>query len=96
LLRASQVLVAHSDARKWLESQPPGTFDIIFADPPFQEQLHEAVLEIIGQSGTLKARGFVYLESSATRAGAITPTGWSCWREKVMGDVRMQVFRSEQ
>ena len=94
LLNASQVQVHHGDAQKWLEMQPVNSLDLIFVDPPFSEHIHEFVIRKIEQSGILKVGGFVYLESSALQAATITPSGWSCWREKLMGDVRLQVFRA--
>jgi len=94
LLNATQVRVHHGDAQKWLEVQSANSFDLIFVDPPFSYQSNESVLRKIEQSGSLKAGGFIYLESSALQAATIAPSGWSCWRERVMGDVRLQVFWS--
>jgi 16S rRNA (guanine966-N2)-methyltransferase len=95
LLNATQVSLYHGDVLGWLGAQAPQSFDMIFIDPPFQDQLHDALLESIDRSGCLAPGGFVYLESPASRPQPVAPSGWSCWRGKVMGDVRLQVFRSK-
>ncbi len=93
LLNASQVSVNHGDALAWLDLQAPDSYNIIFVDPPFQDHLHELVLQKIEKSACLKEDGFVYMETPALQAGPALSPGWSNWREKVMGDVRLQVFR---
>jgi 16S rRNA (guanine966-N2)-methyltransferase len=93
LLEADQIEITHGDALSWLDEQPPGTFKIIFVDPPFKDQLHSEVLEKIEQSNCLKQGGLVYVESPASQTTPETPGGWLSWREKVIGDVRLQVFR---
>ena len=102
-LEASQVTLHHGDALQFLRDQPRGRFDIMFVDPPFQDppfddppvhdRVDEAVLRIIEESGCLGKQGFVYLESPALQPAPTPPDGWICWREKIMADVRMQVFR---
>ena len=95
LLKATQVSLVHGDAMQWLQQQAPGCLDIVFVDPPFQDRVHEQLLQELEQSACLNADGLVYLESPVSRAAPLAPSGWSCWREKVMGDVRLQVFRSQ-
>ena len=93
LLEADQVVITHGDALAWLDEQSPGTYKIIFVDPPFKDQLHNDVLDKIDQSNCLKPGGLVYVESPASQTAPQTPEGWSSWREKVIGEVRLQVFR---
>jgi 16S rRNA (guanine966-N2)-methyltransferase len=93
LLEADQVEITHGEALSWLDEQSAGTFKIIFVDPPFKDQLHGEVLEKIEQSNCLKQGGLVYVESPASQTAPDTSEGWSCWREKVIGEVRLQVFR---
>ena len=93
LLNAEQVSIHHGVAMRWLDEQDADTYNIIFVDPPFQEDLGEAVLQKIAQSECLVAGGFVYLESPASKVAPAPPPGWSIWKEKGLGEVRMQVFR---
>lgn len=93
LLEATRLSVHHGDVLRFLQDQPRGRFDIMFVDPPFQDRVDAAVLQKIEESQCLANRGYVYLESSASRSEPVPPVGWTCWREKILGDVRMQVFR---
>jgi 16S rRNA (guanine966-N2)-methyltransferase len=92
-LNADQVMVHRADALSWLESQPENIFRIIFVDPPFNDDLHETVMEKIEESGCLVSGGLVYVETPTSQAAPLMPAGWSVWREKVLGEIRMQVFR---
>jgi 16S rRNA (guanine966-N2)-methyltransferase len=93
LLNAEQVDIHHGDAIIWLKKQSAGSLNIIFVDPPFQDRLIEPVMSAIVESNCLAAGGFVYLETPVKETGVTAPSGWSNWREKVLGDVRLQVFR---
>ena len=93
LLDASQVSVHHGDALQFVHDQARGCFDIMFVDPPFQDKLDQALLQKIEETECLSKRGFVYLESPASRPAPPLHSGWKCWREKILGNVRMQVFR---
>ena len=48
-LEASQVSVHHGDAMRFLQDQPRNHFDIIFVDPPFQERMDEADIEVVAK-----------------------------------------------
>ena len=93
LLDAGRVSVHQADALARLKQQSAGSFNIMFVDPPFQDQLHDEVLEAIEQSACLGEGGLVYVESSSQDTAPRAPAGWLCWKEKVIGDVRLQVFR---
>jgi 16S rRNA (guanine966-N2)-methyltransferase len=93
LLKAEQVDIHHEDAITWLKKQAADSLNIIFVDPPFQDRMHSSVMSEIVDSNCLGPGGFVYLETPVTQTDVIVPSGWSVWREKVLGDVRLQVFR---
>ena len=93
LLDASTVQLRHGDALAWLDSQSGDRYNILFVDPPFSDSLHAEVLLKIQQSGCLSAGGFVYLETPVSMVAPELPTGWSLWKGKIIGDIRLQVFR---
>ncbi|MFT5141206.1 MAG: 16S rRNA (guanine966-N2)-methyltransferase, partial [Rhodothermales bacterium] len=93
LLGATQVESCLANALTWLETQSPDGYDLIFVDPPFQDNLHDETMQKIHQAGCLSSGGLVYVETSALQSAAVLPSGWSIWREKIIGDVRLQVFR---
>jgi 16S rRNA (guanine966-N2)-methyltransferase len=93
LLKATRITAHRENALKWLDSQSSESIDLIFVDPPFQDELHGEVLDKIHQSGCLAPKGLVYVESPALQNAPIPPAGWSTWRDKIVGEVRLQVFR---
>lgn len=93
LLQATQVKLHLGGALSLLEGLAPDIFDLVFVDPPFDSNLGATVLERLAEQGSVRKGGFVYVESPA-KLQIPAPQGWSNWRDQVMGDVRMQLFRN--
>ena len=87
-LNAEGAVVVNADARKFLRSAQPGSFDIIFLDPPFADDLLEDLCRLIDELGLLSPRGRVYLEQDKGKPEAILPAGWTTLRSKTAGQVR--------
>lgn len=91
LLKAKNVSVEEGDAIRWLAGQPSNSLDLVFIDPPFDSQLAVEALDALQENACLAAGGLVYLESA--RGGLATPgAAWAVVREKVIGEVRMQLL----
>ena len=95
VLGAENVHLVRADAMRWLREAEPDSFDIIFVDPPFKRDLAQTVLDAIFESGLLREGGFVYLETSSSGPAPVPPEGWAEWREKRVGEVRMQLMRNK-
>jgi 16S rRNA (guanine966-N2)-methyltransferase len=92
-LFATQVRVVERDALKWLSQAAPESLDIVFVDPPFDEGLTPLIMEMLDHVGCVREGGFVYFETALSRESVMPGPGWSPWREKTLGEVRMQLFR---
>lgn len=92
-LVAKEVSVHADDVMGWLQDQAPASYDLLFADPPFAEHMHEALLDAIVRSDCLKPGGLLYLESPGAEAEPHAPKGWDTHKDKRIGDVRLQLFR---
>jgi len=82
--------VAQADAQAWLGSQPAGTFDLAFLDPPFAAGLWEAVLPGVGR--LVKPGGWLYVEAPH-EAGFAMPAQWHPHREGRTREVRYALYR---
>lgn len=91
-LQALQVNLHCGGAMSHLEDIKPDSFDLVFVDPPFDSNLGGLVFERLVKGGCIRRGGFVYIESPLSLK-VPTPEGWSTWREKELGEVRMQLFR---
>jgi 16S rRNA (guanine966-N2)-methyltransferase len=94
LLDAENVHVDQANALAWLKAAEPASFDLIFVDPPFDSALAQDALDAIAESGVLRAGGFVYLETPRSKPAPLLRPGWSEWRNKVLGEVRMQLLKN--
>lgn len=91
-LLAEQVSLHAGGAMTLIKEFKPDSFDIVFVDPPFDSNLGGLVLERLVNSGCVRQGGFIYVESPASLMLS-PPQGWSVWRDKQIGEVRMQLFR---
>ena len=88
VLDAKGALVANTDATKFLLDAEPASFDIIFLDPPFADDLLADLCRLIDERGLLAPHGSVYLEQDKGRPEPVLPAGWSTTRSKTAGQVR--------
>ncbi len=91
-LQAGQVNLHAGGAMSLIKDLKPDSFDIVFVDPPFDSNLCELVLERLVKSDCVRRGGFIYVESPASVV-IPAPEAWSTWRDKQLGEVRMQLFR---
>jgi 16S rRNA (guanine966-N2)-methyltransferase len=89
-LKADAVRVDRTDALSWMRAAPPGQFDLVLLDPPFDapELLPDA---IEASTHLLRAAGAIYIESEYALRDA--PDGFTIWRQARAGAVWAQVLR---
>jgi len=69
-------------------------FDVVFIDPPFAENLHQMAIDLLQQQQLLKSEALVYIETSKRGDIPQVPEHWQLFREKVAGEVRIQLYRA--
>ena len=87
-LSAEGAVVVNGDATIFLRGARPGSFDIIFLDPPFANDLLEDLCRLIEELDLLAPRGRVYLEQDKRKPEANLPAGWTILKSKTAGQVR--------
>lgn len=92
LLNAAQGKALNVDTLSWLTQNTPETpFDIVFLDPPFQDQLLEQTAQLLEQCGWLAPSALIYLEHPRKHP-PVLPNHWQQERSKQAGDVCYQLF----
>jgi 16S rRNA (guanine966-N2)-methyltransferase len=92
-LDSDRVQVVQADAIEWLAHCEPQSMDIVFIDPPFSSGLEGRSLELITAGDNVREGGLVYIETAREAASAAPQPGWEIVREKLLGEVRMQLLK---
>lgn len=89
--------LAGKDALVYLQ-QDPRPFDIVFADPPFDQGWPRRLADALRSTATFLTPRWLYLESSAAEQWqeADIPTGWQAYRHGHCGETFYTLYRKQQ
>ena len=71
----------------------PRSYDLVFIDPPFADNLYQRSIDILQKQQLLNADAVVYLETARHCKDIVVPQAWELHRDKVAGDVRARLYR---
>jgi len=91
LLNADNITVKHGDVVSFLKNKPEQTFDIVFIDPPFRQNLVSQTAQLLAQ-GWLSKQALVYLETEIA-AEQLLPNNWQLLKEKIAGQVAYRLYQ---
>lgn len=87
LLQCAVGQLLQSDALRYLQSQTPSPFDLVFLDPPFHQNLLAPTCTALEQGQWLAERAWIYTESETPPSTLELPANWRLHREKKAGQV---------
>ena len=93
LLDCATGQLLQSDALKYLETQTPSPFDLVFLDPPFHQNLLPATCTLLEEKGWLAERAWIYTESETPPSALQMPATWRLHREKKAGQVYYSLWQ---
>lgn len=82
--------VEQADALAWMARCAPARYELVFLDPPFQQELFDAALK--AAAPLLVPGGFIYLESPRPLDPA-PELGLKAWRQAKAGAVHSQLLQ---
>ncbi len=94
LLRAQPLASVHNGkALDWLTRPHTNAapFDLVFLDPPFQEELWSNSIAALESGHWLAENAYIYIETPAQYALSV-PAHWTLHREKRTGNVRFALY----
>ncbi len=91
LLELDRVETYCADALHWLSGNS-NTFDIVFIDPPFADDLLQESCRLLDQAGWLGPNARIYLEMDDKKALPPLPLNWAPLRRKKAGQVCYYLF----
>lgn len=94
LLRAEGAHLHHADSLQWLNTTPASGFDVVFIDPPFEQDLWQASIDALHSGGWLAPGAAIYVESGAS-THYLAPSSWTLHRDKSAGQIRYRLYRLE-
>ncbi|MGI9223193.1 MAG: 16S rRNA (guanine(966)-N(2))-methyltransferase RsmD [Woeseiaceae bacterium] len=94
-LHAEGAIIRHGDALRFVQTAAPGSFDVVFLDPPFAADLLDGICQRIDEAKILAPGAMVYLERDKAQAEPSLPATWQVLRDKVAGQVRYSLVTAE-
>ncbi|QGW79786.1 16S rRNA (guanine(966)-N(2))-methyltransferase RsmD [Pseudomonas alkylphenolica] len=86
-LRCPRGQVIQSDAQRYLQGEPKQTFDLVFLDPPFHQNLLATTCTLLEERQWLAENAWIYTESETPPSTLQLPGNWRLHREKKAGQV---------
>ncbi len=90
-LEARMVQIIHMEVKRYLAGTAE-TFDLVFLDPPFHENLVEPCCHLLEDNGWLNPHARIYLETEKEKVLDGLPVNWERHRSKQTGGVGYQVY----
>jgi len=87
-LQCSNAKVLTKNAINWLKeaNSKEKSFDVVFLDPPFNQQLVAPSCELLDSQGLVEEGSYIYIETEANLPLQL-PKSWTIHREKKAGQV---------
>ncbi|MBT8767857.1 16S rRNA (guanine(966)-N(2))-methyltransferase RsmD [Metapseudomonas boanensis] len=95
VLRCQRGQLLQSDALRYLDTQSPTTYDLVFLDPPFHKGLLSPVCDLLESRGWLAPQSWVYTESETPPSTLGLPGNWRLHREKKTGQVYYALWQRQ-
>lgn len=74
------------DAQRYLSEQDK-PFDIVFLDPPYQQDMLGAIIAILADKDLVTNKGVIYIEMAKIETLPELPGNWLVLKNKIMGQV---------
>jgi len=82
-----------TDALQYLATPPDSAFDLVFIDPPFQENLWQVCCEKLHSGRYLKPGTLIYIEQDKRSPVFDLPQHWEVVNRKTAGNVCFQLIK---
>ena len=83
----SQSMLLFKDGMAWIKESDLSVFDLIFLDPPFDNNYETKVLEMLCKNKNLKSSCKIYIEFSKFSDIKLS-NSYEILKEKIVGDVK--------
>lgn len=95
LLKLTNLEVISTNALEYLAQPATQAFDIVFIDPPFNQQLMQPTLNLLFEQNWITSESLIYLEQEKMAEWPRLLSGWLCIKQKKTSRVRFGLFSSK-
>lgn len=92
LLSCRDAQVQRGDTLQWLKQSAATTFNMVFLDPPFRQDLLNECCALLDANGWLTKRAWIYIESASDEPPPVVPASWQLHRDKRAGQVAYRLY----
>lgn len=90
-----QARLIHGDALVFLSQTQPG-FDLVFIDPPFNNNLVPKTIEALDRGSLINNNGLIYVECENENANYLVPDNWQCLKQKQTKQVDYRLYQYQE
>ncbi|GFN45194.1 16S rRNA (guanine(966)-N(2))-methyltransferase [Candidatus Regiella insecticola] len=91
LLKAEDGCVINTNTLNWL-AQTGQPYDVIFLDPPFQQELLTKTIYLLEKRNWLADEAWIYVETAVKDTRVDFPSHWQLHREKTAGQIVYRLY----
>ena len=95
LLKLTNLEVISTNALEYLAQPATQAFDIVFIDPPFNQQLMQPTLNLLFEQNWITSESLIYLEQEKMAEWPRLLSDWLCIKQKKTAQVRFGLFSSK-
>lgn len=92
LLKTQAIEVQTTDSLQYLAYPAKQTFDLVFIDPPFNQNLVQPTLDTLFANGWVNHQAWLYIEQEKSLDWPTLPSGWQIYREKTTSQTRFALW----
>lgn len=93
VLRCPRGQVLQTDTLRYLQGEVKQQFDLVFLDPPFNQDMLAATSNLLEERQWLRDNAWIYTESEAAPSTLQMPGNWRLHREKKTGQVHYALWQ---
>lgn len=95
LLKADNAQLVRGDTLKLLTKVPTQTYDMVFIDPPFRQDLLEDCCAKLEEYNWLSANAVIYIEREKELNQIKLPANWAILKDKQAGQVCFELYQRQ-
>lgn len=92
LLGLTNLEVVSTNALDYLAQCSTQMFDVVFIDPPFNQQLMQPTVDLLFEQNWVSDQSLLYLEQEKTASWPNLPAGWTVVKQKKTSQVSFGLF----